>query len=313
MSGNRELELNSGMRCAKYMLIIVSFMFALTAILLIMVGTTIQTIFGDFSLFIDGHFSSPPALLIAIGFILIAVATLGAYGAVKESVMLINLYGVCLFLVFILEVSAAIAAFVMQSQVRDMLMRTMNQALADYETDNNVESAVDFMQSGLGCCGVVEPDDWREFYSYNKNKNETHMEPDDVIVPLSCCASLAESPNDDNDYNCLQPYEYGCFRKMNFILSQSAMLIATGATTVAFVQLLGVLCAFMLAKTLRRNKSIREARRWQLQQSLGVLISGGKMALPVNSAMSGYQQLESNGEVGTHEPYTYTPQSPSVN
>lgn len=63
----------------------------LTAILLIMVGTTIQTIFGDFSLFIDGHFSSPPALLIAIGFILIAVATLGAYGAIKESVMLINL------------------------------------------------------------------------------------------------------------------------------------------------------------------------------------------------------------------------------
>ncbi|KAM8714698.1 hypothetical protein ACLKA7_001108 [Drosophila subpalustris] len=146
---NRELELNSGMRCAKYMLIVVSFMFALTAILLVMVGTTIQTIFGDFSLFIDGHFSSPPALLIAIGFILVAVATLGAYGAVKESVMLINLYGVCLFLVFILEVSAAIAAFVMQSQVRDMLMRTMNQALADYETDNNVAAAVDFMQSGV--------------------------------------------------------------------------------------------------------------------------------------------------------------------
>lgn len=63
----------------------------LTAILLIMVGTTIQAIFGDFSLFIDTHFSSPPALLIAIGFILIAVATLGTYGAVKESVMLINL------------------------------------------------------------------------------------------------------------------------------------------------------------------------------------------------------------------------------
>ncbi|XP_060667039.1 tetraspanin-6 [Drosophila nasuta] len=308
---NRELELNSGMRCAKYMLLIVSFMFALTAILLIMVGTTIQTIFGDFSLFIDGHFSSPPALLIAIGFILIAVATLGAYGAIKESVMLINLYGVALFLVFILEVAAAIAAFVMQSQVREMLMRTMTNALSDYEADTNVEAAVDFMQTGLGCCGVVEPDDWREYYSYNKNGS--HLEADDVVVPLSCCADLDKTPNDNNDYNCLEPYEYGCFRKMNFIISQSAMLIATGATTVAFVQLLGVLCAFMLAKTLRRNKSIREARRWQLQQSLGVLISGGKVGLPVNSAMSGYQQLESNGEVGTHEPYTYTPQSPSVN
>lgn len=53
----------------------------------------------------------------------------------------------CLFLVFILEVSAAIAAFVMQSQVRGMLIRTMNQALAEYEHDPYVESGVDFMQS----------------------------------------------------------------------------------------------------------------------------------------------------------------------
>lgn len=58
-------------------------------------------------------------------------------------------YGVCLFLVFILEVSAAIAAFVMQSQVREMLVRTMNEALINYESDDNVMAAVDFMQSGV--------------------------------------------------------------------------------------------------------------------------------------------------------------------
>ncbi|XP_017057373.1 tetraspanin-6 [Drosophila ficusphila] len=306
---NRELQLNSGMKCAKYMLIIVSFMFALTAILLIMVGTTIQAIFGDFSVFIDGHFSSPPALLIAIGFILIAVAMLGAYGAVKESVMLINLYGVCLFLVFILEVSAAIAAFVMQSQVRGMLMRTMHEALAQYDHDPYVKAGVDLMQSGLECCGVTEPEDWKDNYAPNKNLT---LGSDDVVVPNSCCGSTVPDLNDDLMGTCVETFDYGCFRKMNFIVSQSAMLIATGATTVAFVQLLGVLCAFMLAKTLRRNKSIREARRWQLQQSLGVLISGGKMAPPQNSAVTGYQQLD-NGEQGSHEPYTYTPQSPSVN
>lgn len=58
-------------------------------------------------------------------------------------------YGVCLFLVFILEVSAAIAAFVMQSQVREMLVRTMNEAMINYESDNNVMAAVDFMQTGV--------------------------------------------------------------------------------------------------------------------------------------------------------------------
>lgn len=65
--------------------------FQITAILLVMVGSTIQAIFGDFRQFVDDHFLSPPALLIAIGFILLFVATLGAYGAARESVMLINL------------------------------------------------------------------------------------------------------------------------------------------------------------------------------------------------------------------------------
>lgn len=37
----------------------------------------------------------------------------------------------------------------MQSQVREMLIRTMNEAMINYETDTNVEAAVDFMQTGV--------------------------------------------------------------------------------------------------------------------------------------------------------------------
>ncbi|XP_073823204.1 tetraspanin 29Fb [Musca autumnalis] len=303
----RDLQLNSGMRCAKYMLLIVSFMFAITAVLLVMVGSTIQAIFGDFRQFVDDHFLSPPALLIAIGFILLFVATLGAYGAIKESVMLINLYGVCLFMVFILEVSASIAAFVMQGQVREMLVRTMNESLANYESNEYIRAGVDFMQGGLECCGVDGPRDWINYIEQpNSTANGLH---DDISVPSSCCGMFSSYDLS----KCEKQYENGCFGRMDFIISQSTMLIATGATTVAFVQLLGALCAFMLAKTLRRNKSIREARRWQLQQSLGVLISGGKMAPPMNSPMTGYTQLEKTERFFEHEPINYTPNSPSVN
>uniref|UniRef100_A0A1A9W2K0 Tetraspanin n=1 Tax=Glossina brevipalpis TaxID=37001 RepID=A0A1A9W2K0_9MUSC len=304
----RDLQLNSGMRCAKYMLLIVSFMFAITAVLLVMVGSTIQAIFGDFRQFVDDHFLSPPALLIAIGFILLFVATLGAYGAVRESVMLINLYGVCLFIVFILEVSASLAAFIMQGQVREMLIRTMNESLIEYEDNQYIQAGVDFMQSGLECCGVNSPADWNEHWPQNINKNEPSYNNEVMPVPPSCCASF--SPNDL--MRCEMTYESGCLERMDFIISQSTMLIATGATTVAFVQLLGSICAFMLAKTLRRNKSIREARRWQLQQSLGVLISGGKMAPSSNSPM-GYTQLEKAEKFSENDPITYTPNSPSVN
>lgn len=72
------------------------------------------------------------------------------------------------------------------------------------------------------------------------------------------------------------------------------------------------MCAFMLAKTLRRNKSIREARRWQLQQSLGVLISSGKIVPPMSSALTGYTQLEKSEKFLENDPITYNTNSPSV-
>ena len=306
------LQLNSGMRCAKYMLLMVSFMFAITAVLLMMVGSTIQAIFGDFDQFIDDHFSSPPALLIAIGFIMLFVSSLGAYGAMKESVMLINLYGVFLFLVFVLEVAAAVAALALRGEVVEMLYGTMNESLADYENNEYIREGVDLMQTELECCGAGSPDDWRLYYSPNKNLTNKVIANDNnkVFVPKSCCVEFNEDTNSCEDD---LTFSDGCLNRLCFITMQSTMLIATAATTVAFVQLLGVICAFMLAKTLRRNKSIREARRWQLQQSLSVLISGGKVIPPTNTPFNGYTQLEKSEHLGEQDPVTYTAASPSVN
>lgn len=59
--------------------------------------------------------------------------------------------------------------------------------------------------------------------------------------------------------------------RLKYLISQGSMLIATGATAVALVQMLGVICAFMLSKAIRQTKSLREARRQQFQQSLAIL------------------------------------------
>ncbi|CAD7085757.1 unnamed protein product [Hermetia illucens] len=293
MAADNPYNLNAGMKCVKYMLIIINFMFLLTSILLILVGTTIQTIFGDFKTFIYENFLSPPALLVAVGCILMIVATFGCFGALRESTMLINVYGVFLLLVFILEVAAAIAAFALQGQIYNMLVRTMGSALHFYETDEAAHAAVDFMQEGLQCCGVFDPKDWDTLLNVPEGNDTSKL-----YVPNSCCAGF----NDDSQ-ECVFYYTSGCLNRMVFVISQSATLIATGATTVAFVQLLGVVCAFMLAKTIRRTKSLRAARKWQLQHSLGLDASGKSVYDPQ------YTQLEKS-ELTT-EPITY--KSPSVN
>lgn len=62
----------------------------MTAIMIISIGMTIQTIYSDFEIFIDDHFMSPPTLMVAIGILLLFVSSFGCVGAIKESTMLIN-------------------------------------------------------------------------------------------------------------------------------------------------------------------------------------------------------------------------------
>jgi CD63 antigen len=223
---------------------------------------------------------------------------------------------VLLSFIFVLQVAAAISAFVLRGQVNEMLVRTMNDSIVNYNENKSVAEAVDFMQSmvsdcklvfepsklkfsptkKLECCGVTDPNDWSGILDPSNNAT-------DVPVPDSCCVQFM----DDDHSSCLSFHNVGCFNKMHFIISQSTMLLAVGATTVAFVQILGVICAFMLAKTIRRTKSLRAARRWQLQQSLGIMAKsfGTQVYDPEYTQMA-------KSEKGS-EPSTYLPNSPSVN
>lgn len=119
--------------------------------------------------------------------------------------------------------------------------------------------------------------------------------PDDIELPESCCLPSTMQEK------CV-PFDDGCYSRLGWVVSQSAALIATGATTVAFVQILGSICAFMLARTIRRTKSLRAARRWQLQQSLGIMT---KLHDPP------YTQMEKSEKNADSE--MYLPNSPSVN
>lgn len=62
---------------------------------------------------------------------------------------------------------------------------------------------------------------------YQKPVNNTG----EIVIPNSCCITYLQVNN-----VCTRWYGTGCFNRLNSIISQSAMLIATGAITVAFVQ-----------------------------------------------------------------------------
>lgn len=304
MSISHSNNLNAGMKLIKFIIFIISFMFGLTAFLLLAVGTKISSILDDFEIFVDDHFITPANLMIFISICLMLVAITGCIGAIKESTMLVNIFGALLFLVFSMELTAAVLAYLMHGQVSGMLVRTMNDAFNAYKENTYVADGIDFLQVNLECCGIDSPDDWSQIFEQKNNK---------TVVPDSCCEYMTQDGEE-----CLQFFQYGCLRRLNYIVEKSSMLIASGALTVAFVQFLGVICAFMLAKTIRRTKSLREARRWQLQEALGVMTNPFSFdkqmeANSVNSRQYDpdpeYTQMEKDGNGNTN---TYLPNSPSV-
>lgn len=149
----------------------------------------------------------------------------------------------------------------------------------------------------LECCGINGKDDWVAIELGDTGN------PAFVEVPDSCAPDFGMNNTDI--------FTHGCFNRMTFLVSQSATLVAIGAITVSFVQLLGVVCAFMLAKTIRQAKSQRLARRWQLQQNLGIY----NKPTPLSPYSPPYVQLNNeNKSAPSKDPhFTYLPSSPSVN
>lgn len=62
--------------------------------LLILVGRTIEEIFGDFEFFLDDRMLPVPTLLVAVGAIMLIVACFGVIGAFKESTLLTNIVSI---------------------------------------------------------------------------------------------------------------------------------------------------------------------------------------------------------------------------
>lgn len=141
------------------------------------VGSTISTIFDDFSIFMDDHFFTPASLMVVISICLMIVAITGCAGAIKESTMLVNIvskshrewfprrlfiimshgfiflgllqFAVLLFVVFAMELTAAVLAYIMHGQVEMMLIRTMNDSFMMYKEKIYVQDGIDFLQENV--------------------------------------------------------------------------------------------------------------------------------------------------------------------
>lgn len=233
------------MSCVKYLIFIFNFLFWLSGVAIIVVGSLIYVQLNKYNDVLNDNFTAAVVLLIVVGCIVTVIAFFGCCGACKENHCMVMTFAVLLGIIFVLELAAGITCYVYRSEIDNVANTEFTNAWKAYgqETPERTQ-AIDLIQHDLKCCGVNGSDDYRQFPWGLKN----------VGVPDSCCkqefkgCGLAPTPATINTE--------GCYEKVKHELESDVLIVAGVGVGVAFIQLIGIAFACCLASAIRKNYEV---------------------------------------------------------
>ncbi|XP_008556489.1 CD63 antigen [Microplitis demolitor] len=229
---------SGGMACVKYLLFLFNLIFAITGIVFIAVGAVILAMYNDYSNFMDNWFFAAPVLMIVVGVTVFLVSFFGCCGAVKEHHCMIITFSVLLLLIFALELGAGICGYMMRNEVGKMLQSRLNNTMPLYKSDPKVQKSWDVMQHDFKCCGIATSSDWAILYPNTE-------------LPNSCCHEVVL--NHKCDSNSITVSSEGCMKKLKDAIEDKAVILGAVGIGIALVQLIGVIFACCLARSIRRE------------------------------------------------------------
>lgn len=151
-----------GRKVVKIAIIGFTVLFLIIGLALIIFGATIDTPFGDYFTLKTDAFDTKLGLRIGLIFLVLFVAGLTIFAAIKENNRLLTILGVLFFILFVTELSLGIVYFSLRNEgnVKDSTSASGYQLLSIYGTDAGVTKALDEIQTGFQCCGVQDYRDW---------------------------------------------------------------------------------------------------------------------------------------------------------
>lgn len=224
---------SAGMTCVKYLLFTFNLLFVISGIIILTIGAIAQHNYANYSPFLEDNIATGPIILIVVGVIVFVVAFFGCCGAVKENHCMIITFSVLLLIIFALELAGGIAGYVLKDKALVMVEDRFNRTIAEYENNTAIKQSWDILQTDLQCCGVNGPSDW---FQYGQIVN-------------SCC------PGKDVKDTCdvSDAYPHGCLERFKEMIVKNALIIGGVGIGIAVVQIVGVIFACCLAKSIRKE------------------------------------------------------------
>ncbi|XP_031561327.1 CD151 antigen-like isoform X2 [Actinia tenebrosa] len=172
-------------------------------------------------------------LMIGIGGVVILVCVCGCYGTMKEHRYLLLTFMIMLSLIFIIQLSVGIVAFVHRYQIKDEIYKSTKNTMNLYGSDKGVTVAFDKLHQSFKCCGDLSYASW----------NSTAWKQSEVsgnnTVPDSCCKTPSlKCGKRDHPSNI---YREGCIWELTILFKEHLLILGSVMIGISFLQLIGIL------------------------------------------------------------------------
>ncbi|KAM4882862.1 CD63 antigen [Thomomys bottae] len=235
------MAVEGGMRCVKFLLYVFLLAFCACAIGLIAVGVAAQLVLNN-TIQETTSGSLLPVVIIAVGVFLFLVAFVGCCGTCKENYCLMITFAIFLSLIVLVEVAVAISGYVFKDKIVTEFDKDFRQQMKNY-SKNNTASILDKLQEEFSCCGASNYTDWENAYGMPKDQ-----------VPDSCCVNVTQ--NCGIGFKVETINTKGCVESIGMFLRKNVLLVAAAALGIAFVEVLGVIFACCLVKSIRSGYEV---------------------------------------------------------
>lgn len=218
-------------------------------------------------------------IIIAGGALVFVFSFIGCYGAITENRVMLWIFFATTAVILVVLLLAGILALAFRAEIKEAIQETMTETLTKYygvdlfeDKNRAITYAWDRAQERLRCCGVrsehwnvYQQSEWFRLYGPNTQKMLT-SEDKKPYVPRSCCVmdrfhryvsidtctkwDLGPPRQPDGAINRALYYE-GCFEAGKRYLLENSDIIAGLALSFMLIQILGLICSFMLIRRLK--------------------------------------------------------------
>eukprot|EP00099_Drosophila_melanogaster_P014824 NP_523612.3 tetraspanin 39D [Drosophila melanogaster] len=229
---------SGGLTCVKYLTFFCNLLFALTGLLIFLVGGMVQLNYAHYSNFVSDHVWTAPIILMIVGAAVAVICFLGCCGALKESSCMILSFALLAVVIFLFEIGLGLAGYVKHTGLHQIMESQFNSTMQHYKERADYRDAWTLLQTELDCCGINGPNDWETVY-----RNST--------LPAACCSviNLSEAKECTNTHAT----QHGCLQKLLEILDSKTLILASVVLGVAGIQMLTILFACCLYRSFRRS------------------------------------------------------------